>query len=63
MSRDHLGLEQADRVAGDRIAEAGMELLGHRRAADDVAPLEHAHLEPGAGEVEGADEAVVAGRR
>ena len=57
---DDLGVEQADRVAGDRVAEAGMELLGHRRAADDAAPLQHRDLQAGAGEIEGADEAVVA---
>ena len=57
---DDLGIEQADRVAGRRVAEARVELLGHRRAADHVAALQHRHLEPGAGEVEGADEAVVA---
>jgi hypothetical protein len=56
-----LRLEQADGVAGDRVAEARVELLGHRGAADHVAALEQAHLEPGAGEVERADRAVVAG--
>jgi hypothetical protein len=28
--------------------EAGERLLGHVRAADDVAPLEHQHTQPGA---------------
>src|SRR5690606_3849804 len=51
---------QADGVAGHRVAEARVEFLRHRRAADDAAPFEHAHLQPGAGEVGGADQAVVA---
>ncbi len=57
---DHLGVQQRDRVAGDGVAEAGVELLGHRRAADDVAALQHRHLQSGAGEIEGADQPVVA---
>ena len=32
---DDLGIEQGHRVGGDRIAEAGMELFRHGRAADD----------------------------
>ena len=36
-----------------------MEFLGHRRPADHAPPLEHRHLQPGAGQVEGADEAIV----
>ena len=32
---DDLRVEQRDRVGGDRIAEAGMEFLRHRGAADD----------------------------
>src|SRR3546814_4473274 len=58
---DDLRLEQADRVAGDRIAEAGMKLLGHRSAADDVARLDDPYLQTRFREIEGADEAVVAG--
>ncbi len=57
---DDLRAEQADGVARDRIAEAGGELLGHRRAADDPARLDDADLEPRAGEVEGGNETVVA---
>ena len=38
-----------------------MELLGHRRAADDVAALEYGDLQPLGREIEGADEAVMAG--
>ena len=37
-----------------------MELLGDRRATDEVAALQHAHLQAGAGEIGGADQAVVA---
>jgi hypothetical protein len=37
-----------------------MELLGHRRAADHRAAFEHAYPQPGAGEVERADQPVVA---
>src|SRR3546814_11718326 len=58
---DDLRLEQADRVAGDRIAEAGMKLLGHRSAADDVARLDDPYLQTRFREIEGAAEAVVAG--
>src|SRR3546814_14538307 len=58
---DERRLEQADRVAGDRIAEAGMKLLGHRSAADDVARLDDPYLQTRLREIEGADEAVVAG--
>ncbi len=42
---DHGRVEQADRVAGGRVAEAGVEFLGHRRAPDDVAALEDSYLE------------------
>src|SRR3546814_18622703 len=58
---DDLRLEQADRVAGDRISEAGMKLLGHRSAADDVARLDDPYLQTRFREIEGADAAVVAG--
>ena len=37
-----------------------MEFLGDRRAADDVPALQHPHLQPGRGQVGGADQAVVA---
>ncbi len=46
---DDLGIEQAHGVGGDRVAKAGMELLRHRRAADDVVTLQHERVEPGAG--------------
>ena len=37
-----------------------MKFLGHRRSADDGTALQHGHLQAGAGEIEGADQAVVA---
>src|SRR5207249_4136458 len=56
---DHLGVEQAHGIGGRGVAKAGREFLGDRRAADDGAALEHPYLEAGAGEIAGADEAVV----
>ncbi len=56
---DHLRVQQADRVARRRVAEARVELFRHRRTADDRPALEHAHGHPGARQVEGADEAIV----
>ena len=57
---DDLRAEQADDVAGDAEPEAREDLLGDRRAAEDVALLEDDRPQAGAGEVGGADEAVVA---
>ena len=57
---DDLGVEQADRVGGDGVAEAGVELFGDRRAADHGPPFEHLHLQARAGEIGGADETVMA---
>ena len=54
-----LGIEQADRVAGGGIAEAGMELLRHCRAADDGPPLQDAHLVPRPRQVKGADQPIM----
>ena len=42
---DDLRIEQAHRVGGDRVAKAGVEFLGHRRAADDVVLLQHDDLQ------------------
>src|SRR4029079_11971772 len=56
---DDLRLQEADRVCGGRVAESGREFLSHAGTADDVAPLEYLHLEPGHAEVGGAHEAVV----
>jgi len=52
-------VEQADRVAGDRIAEARVELLGHRRAADDMAALQHGNRQTGPRQIAGACQAIV----
>ena len=57
---DHLRVEQAHRVGSDRVAEARMEFLGHRRAAHHAAALEHLHLEAAPGEIAGTGKAVVA---
>ncbi len=56
---DDLGIEQRDRVGRDRIAEARMEFLGHRRPADDTARLEHGDTEPGLGQIGGTDQPVM----
>ncbi len=57
---DHLRLQQRHGVRGNRIAETRMEFLGHRRAADDVALLQHGDLQSSFGQVSCTDEAVVA---
>ena len=57
---DDLGPEQADDVAGDAEPEAREDLLGHRGPAEQMALLEDDGLQPGPGQVGGADEAVVA---
>ena len=57
---DDLGPQERDDVGADRELEAGEDLLGHRRAAEDVAPLEDEDLLAGAREVGGVDQAVVA---
>jgi hypothetical protein len=53
------GVEQADRVGRDRIAEAGVKFLRHRGAADHLAPVDHAHAQARAGEIGRAGEAVM----
>ena len=58
---DDLRIEQADGVGRDRIAEAGMEFLGHRGAADHLAALDHLHPQAGHREIGRAGEAVMAG--
>ena len=57
---DHLGIQQRDRVSGDRIAEPRMEFLGDRRPTHDRAPLEHRDLDAGGREVSGAHQSIVA---
>ena len=57
---DDCRVQKRDGVGGDGIAEAGMKLLGHRRAADLRPALEHGDFEAGHGEIGGGDEAVMA---
>ncbi len=57
---DDLGPQQRHDVRAHRVLEAGVDLLGHRRAAEHVAALEHQHLPAGAREVRRAHQPVVA---
>ena len=57
---DDVGPEQAERVREGGEPEARPELLGDRRAADEVAPLEDERPQPGLGEVGAVGQAVVA---
>ena len=57
--RDDARLQQADGIARHRIAETGMELLGHRRAADDAPRLDDAHVHARTREIEGAGQSVM----
>ena len=57
---DDLRPEQAQRVGERRELEPGHQLLGDRRAADEVALLEDQGAQPRLGEVAGVDQAVVA---
>ena len=54
-----LWIEQADRIGGHRVAETGMEFLGHGGAADRLAALYHFYAQAGHGEIGGAGEAVM----
>ena len=56
---DDVGPEQAERVRERREPEARSELLGDRRAADEVPPLEHERSQPGLGQVGAVGQAVV----
>ena len=58
---EDLRVQQAHGVAGGGVAKARVELLGHRRAAGDPAPLEQGHLQARPREVRRAGQAVVAG--
>ena len=58
--RDDLRIEQTDGVGRDRIAESGMEFLGHRRAAYHLAPLDDLDPQSGHREIGRAGEAVMA---
>ena len=57
---DDVGAHQAYHVREDAVLEAGEDLLGDGGAADERTCLEHAHVEAGAREVGGVDQAVVA---
>src|SRR5271166_5543620 len=56
---DDFRVEKRDRVGGDGIAEAGVEFLGDRRAADNRPALKHGDFEPRGGEIGGRDKAIV----
>ena len=43
---DHLGVEQADGVAGGGIAKPRVEFLGDGGAAEHAAAFENPHAEP-----------------
>lgn len=58
--RDHLRIEQAHRVGGYRIAEPRMKLLGHSRAADHLAAINHLYPQATHCEVGRAGQAVMA---
>ena len=57
---DDLRPQQADDIRELREAIAREDFLGHRRAADDFAPLEHDNLLAGAREVRSGNQAVMA---
>ena len=57
---DDLGAQQTHNIGADAEAEALEDLFGHRRAAEDVAALEHQHSPAGARQISGAHKAVVA---
>ncbi len=56
---DDFRVQERDRVGGDGIAEAGVEFLGDRRAADLSAALEHDDFEPRGSEIGRGDKAIV----
>ena len=58
---DDLGLQQADGVGRRRVAEAGMEFLGHTGAADHAAPLENTHPQARHAEIGRTGQPVVTG--
>jgi hypothetical protein len=58
---DDFRLQQAYRIGRGRVAEAGPKFLGHRRAADNTAPLHDPHSQARHAEIGRADEPVVAG--
>ena len=54
------GIEQADGVGGQRVAEAGVEFGGGDGAADRRPALQHPHGQAGPCQIGGRDEAVMA---
>ena len=57
---DDVGPEQAERIRERREPEARPQLLGDRRATDEVAALEDERAQPGLGQVGAVGQAVVA---
>ncbi len=53
--------QQAAHVGAVRVGEVLVQLPAHRRAADEGVALQHQHLESGARQIAGGDQAVVAG--
>ncbi len=53
--------QQAAHVGAIRVGEILVQSPAHRRAADEGISLEHQHLEAGARQIAGRDEAVVSG--
>ena len=58
-----LGPEQRADIGAVGVEEARRQRAADGRAADPVVLLDHQHVEPGALQVAGVDEAVVARRR
>jgi len=58
---DHLGIEQADGVAGNAVAVSGQELVGDGGAADIPGRFENRDLEALLRQIISAGQAVVAG--
>src|SRR5438270_13773396 len=56
----NLWLQRPSGVGQGRAAEAGIELLGDRGPANQLAALQHQRLESRFGQIEGSDQAVVA---
>ena len=53
-------LQQAGKIGGGRDAISRPDFLGDRAAAHQFAPFQHQHLAPGARQIRGRDQAVVA---
>ena len=60
---DDLGPQQRHDVRADGELETRKDFFGDGCAAEDVAAFQHQHLAPGAREIGGSGEAVVARRR